>query len=173
MSKIALEIEENGPLALTQSVVARAHDRVGSREYRRLFIKRDTPRGFEEVIYAGEFACAYETTAALHNLGLLEATHTTVDGFENEVKNSRSWKKVREACPGAVGILEPKIQLDGSKGTRHTFTCVSRSMAVHNDPDPAVRSPQLVSIEDFLHHTKDPRKVEAYYIHKRLLDEQQ
>lgn len=67
---LAIEKEERGPILLCKTIVRRAINRVGSREYRELYIDRGLGK-VEEVIYTGEYACAYETTAAFHNLAYL------------------------------------------------------------------------------------------------------
>lgn len=167
---LPLELEEGGTLKLATNIVARAIGRVGSLEYRYLHILM--PEGeVEDVIRRGEFACAYETTCALHNIGLLSAVHTTVDGFQAEVEASPDWIKIDSPLTGAIGILERKKHVDGTLGTRHTFTCISRRQAVHNDAREDVRAPQRINIADFTHHTGEDRLVEVYYIHKRVLAE--
>jgi hypothetical protein len=164
---LPLEIEEGGTLKLATNIAARAIGRVGSLEYQYLHILM--PDGeIDDVIRRGEFACAYETTCALHNLGLLSAVHTTVDGFQAEVETSPDWIKIDVPITGAIGILERKKHVDGTLGTRHTFTCISRRQAVHNDAREEVRTPQRINIADFMHHTGEARRVEACYIHKRV-----
>lgn len=165
MGRLAIEIEEDGNVSYALAVVTRALGRVGSQEYQSLPIIRGAGE-IEDVIKQGEYACAYETTCALHNLGLLAAVHTTVDGFEAEVQDSADWLKLARPMTGAIGILEPKRHLDGRLGTRHTFTCISHSEAVHNDADPSVRVPQRIEIADFRHHTGEQRLVQAYYVHR-------
>jgi hypothetical protein len=169
MARLPIEEQENGPILLGPTVVARALGRVGSREYQSLFIQRDNELGSEDVINHGEFACAYETTAALHNLGLLKATHTTVDGFEAEVTTSSDWIEINLPRAGAIGILEPKMHLDGTLGTRHTFTCITPAEAVHNEAAESIRVPQRVRIDSFRHHTGEQRAVERYFIHRLVL----
>lgn len=166
---LAIEKEEGGKILLCKTIVHRAIGRIGSTEYRELYIARENGKE-EEVIYGGEYACAYETTAAFHNLGLLRATHTTVDGFEAEVSTSPDWAVITHPRPGAIGILERKVQLDGSLGTRHTFTCLDwEGNAVHNEAQEDVRAPQQVRITNFKHHSGEQRAVQIYYIHYKLL----
>lgn len=94
-----------------------------------------------------------------------------MNGFEKEVRKSPYWRKVAHSAPGAIGILERKVHLDGSLGTRHTFTCIGGGRAVHNDPNPKIRSPQEIAISDFVHHTGGLRVVEAYYLHVKLIQQ--
>jgi hypothetical protein len=94
-----------------------------------------------------------------------------VDGFQAEVETSPDWIKIEAPVTGAIGILERKKHVDGTLGTRHTFTCISRRQAVHNDAREDVRTPQRIKIADFKHHTGEARRVEAYYIHRSVLAE--
>lgn len=167
---IPIEVEEKGPLLVLKTIIARTLGSIGSKEYRSLFIDRKD--GSEDVIYEGEYACAYHSSTPFHAFGLLNAVHTTVDGMEAELKSSADWIKFSYPLPGAVGILERKEHLDGHLGTRHTFICVAAEECVHNDPTPGIRSPQLERIADFTHHTGRSRQVEQYFVHKRILAEQ-
>ncbi len=165
---LAIEEEEGGRLDYLQTIIAAAIGSVGSGEYRHVFIKR--PDSFEDVTYDGEFSCAISTTAIFHRFGLLAATHTTVQGFEDEVRASHdNWIEIDEPMPGSIGILEGKRHLDGSVKNRHTFICVGDSMAVHNGLEDEVWSPRLCAIESFEHHTNERRCAEVYFIHRALL----
>lgn len=164
----AIEREEEGELDYLQTIIAAAIGSVGSGEYRNVYIKRVDC--VEDVTYDGEFACAISTTAIFHRFGLLTSTHTTVQGFEDEVRASPdSWIEIDEPRPGSIGILEGKRHLDGSVKNRHTFICVGDGMAVHNGFQDELWAPRLCEIESFTHHTDERRRAEVYFIHKALL----
>jgi hypothetical protein len=164
----AIEREENGELDYGKTIIAAAYGSLGSGEYRHVYIKR--PNEVEDVIYNGEYGCALSTTTIYHRFGLLSATHTTVQGFEDEVLESPdNWTQIDEPMVGCVGILEPKRQLDGTPKNRHTFICVGDGKAIHNGVEDGVWAPRLCEIESFQHHTGEQREVERYFIHRALL----
>ena len=166
---LTIEREEGGRLDYLQTIIAAARGSVGSAEYQRVFIYRE--EGTEDVTNKGEYSCALGTTAMFHRFGLLQATHTTVDGFDEEVQQSGpDWIRCDGPLPGAIGILEGKIHLDGSVKNRHTFICVGDGMAVHNGLEDGVWAPRLCNIKDFKHHTGAERKAETYYLHHLLIE---
>lgn len=166
---LTIEREEGGRLDYPQTIIAAAKGSVGSTEYQHVFIRREAYT--EDVTNGGEYSCALTTTAIFHRFGLLNAPHTTVDGFEQEVKmRSSEWVRCEGPVPGAVGILQGKIHLDGSVKNRHTFICVGDGMAVHNGLEDGVWAPRLCNIKDFKHHTGAERKAEAYYLHRILME---
>jgi hypothetical protein len=164
---LAIEREENGQLNLLKTILAAAHGSVESREYQRIFIQR--AEGDEDVTYNGEYSCAISTTAIYHRFGPLKETHTTVQGFEDEVRASGDWLEIDEPMPGAIGILEGKRHPDGSVKNRHTFICVGDGMAVHNGLEDGVWAPRLCEISSFRHHTGEQRFPQTYFIHRALL----
>jgi hypothetical protein len=168
---LAIEIEEGGELDYLKTIIAAAKGSVGSKEYRNIFIFIDGK--CVDVTFDGEYSCAYSTTVIFHRFGLLQATHTTVLGFEEEVQQSENdWIRAEAPFPGAVGILEGKKHVDGSVKNRHTFICLGEGLAIHNGfQDDVGWAPVLCAIEDFQHHTGEKRHAEAYYIHRRLLRE--
>jgi hypothetical protein len=166
-SILPIENEEEGPLDYLQTVLAAAYGSVGSHEYQHVFVRREN--SLEDVTNSGELSCAISTTAIFHRFGLLEATHTTVKGFEEEVVASDFWVEIMQQMPGAIGILEGKRHLDGSVKNRHTFICVGDNLAVHNGLEDGEWAPRLCEIADFKHHTGENRKVETYYIHVALI----
>jgi hypothetical protein len=164
---LAIEIEEDGSLDYLPTILAAARGSVGSAEYRHVFIKRVD--GVEDVTYDGEFSCAISTTAVFHRFGLLKATHTTVQGFQDEVDAQDEWRKSDTLFPGAIGILEGKRHLDGSVRNRHTFIYIGDGMVVHNGLEDGSWAPRLCNVSDFRHHTGKQRFVEVVYIHRALL----
>jgi hypothetical protein len=164
---LAIEKEEEGPLDYLQTIIAAAVGSVGSGEYRCVFIKR--PDSVEDVTYDGEFSCAISTTAIFHRFGLLMATHTTVQGFQDEIVSGDEWQVSDNLFSGAVGILEGKRHLDGSVRNRHTFIYIGDGMVVHNGLEDGLWAPRLCHIADFKHHTGEQRFVEVVYMHRVLL----
>lgn len=158
-----IHAEEGHPLALYETYMAFIRGSVGSRQYKKLYVR--TPTGLKDVIGNGDLACALFVSSILTQCGLIKGgIHTTVDETVVDLRDS-GWEYIEVLQKGAVIIWEPKLCTD-RLCHRHIGFFMGNQRAISNE------AKRGVPVE---HHftygtqsNKPLREIEKILFHKSL-----